>query len=231
MIYRNNHDNDYTVLPNSLLQHSTGLDPESLGVLVYLLSHPANWRVYGTEIAKHFDVSTDRVTRITKRLQKHGYLVRKEKVSGWDWDVFDHPAGNSGSPLPEKTDATSANSGSTLPQNPALQSNKKESNKKKKTQRLFTLEEAVTLCPANVPVSTFQRWVQYKMAGEPKISARSLNIAIKTFELFDRKNCNDFDRVIDIAIDKKWQSMDPAWGPLKQFFTDNTDALLLAGVK
>ena len=76
MINRNNHDNDYTVLPNSLLQHSAGLDPESLGVLVYLLSHPANWRVYGTEIAKHFDISTDRVTRITKRLQKQVCATR-----------------------------------------------------------------------------------------------------------------------------------------------------------
>ena len=231
MIYRNNHQNDYTVLPNSLLQHSDGLDPESLGVLVYLLSHPENWRVYGTEIAKHFGMSTDRVTRITKRLQKHGYLVRKAKASGWDWDVFDHPSANSGCTLPENPDTPSANSGCPLPEKTALQSNKKESNKKKKSQRVFTLEEAVTQCPPNVPVSTFQRWVEYKMSGESKISARTLNLAIKTFELFDKKNCNDFDRVIDVAIEKKWQSMDPTWGPLKQFFTDNTEALLLAGVK
>ena len=103
MIYLQHPTNDYTVLPNDLLQGSVGLDAESLGVLVYLLSHPSDWRVFGTQIAKHFGMSTDRVTRITKRLESSGYLVRKDvrDAHGWDWDVYDTPSAKP-DPPPQK---------------------------------------------------------------------------------------------------------------------------------
>jgi hypothetical protein len=58
----------FTVLPNILLrggentkQREDSIKPESLGVLVYLLSHKDDWRVTNRQIATHFGISTSRV--------------------------------------------------------------------------------------------------------------------------------------------------------------------------
>lgn len=235
MIYRNTHTNDYTVLPNDLLQGSVGLDAESLGVLVYLLSHPSDWRVFGTQIAKHFGMSTDRVTRITKRLESSGYLVRKDvrDAHGWDWDVYDTPSAKTGSPS-AKTGGISAKTGEGVPEFPDVQSKKKQSNSnraKPKARAKLKLKEALAQCPKGVPKPPFEKWLSYKFEGAETAGVKTVNNAVRTFEAMRSKNCSDYDAVVDICIGKGWKSIDPAYNHIKHYFTTDIQAALLAGVK
>lgn len=73
------------------------LAPEILGVLLYLLSKPDNWKVSAAAIKAHFRCSNDRITRILKELQTQGFAKKQAardergRVSGWDWIIREAP--------------------------------------------------------------------------------------------------------------------------------------------
>ena len=104
MIFRPAHkENNYTVIPNKLLrgglhnaseQREDTLSPEALGVLVYLLSHKNDWQITNVQLAKFFCITKEKVTKITRELEKAGYAKRvvsrtKGKLKRWDWMVTD----------------------------------------------------------------------------------------------------------------------------------------------
>ena len=94
---------NFTTMPNLLIRGSNSaskrrsdlLSPESLGVLVYLLSHRQDWKVTNKQLATVFRVTTNKVTKICKELEASGYLKREIKrndlgqLDGWDWEVYD----------------------------------------------------------------------------------------------------------------------------------------------
>jgi len=54
------------------------LSLQAKGLLVYLLSLPADWEVHKTEICKHFRNGRDSVFRAWKELQEQGYITEKK---------------------------------------------------------------------------------------------------------------------------------------------------------
>ena len=237
MIYRNNHQRNYTVLSNSLLQGGTnatkredGLNLESVAVLVHLLSHPTDWQVTNVSIAQYWGISRERVSRITKTLEAAGYIKRNikrsedGKVKQWDYDVTD-TAGQ----------FTTCNQ-TQMWQNPdldtvtqrkeyLLQSNNK--NTKKKT----ALADAIKQCPKGIPVQAFDRWLRHKADSDGILGAKLLNNAIRTFELLHKARCTNYEVVVDIAINKGWRSIDPQYALIKNYFSDDRDIKMLMGVK
>ena len=79
MIFRpaNLKTDNYTRIPNLLLRGGTSasdlrsdqISPESLGVLVYLLSHRDDWQITNNQLCTVFGVGNGKMTRITKELE------------------------------------------------------------------------------------------------------------------------------------------------------------------
>lgn len=71
---------DFASIPNAICREKE-LSLDTIGVLVYLLSLPADWEVRADHIRKEFGIGKDKQQRIFKELEDAGYLVR-EKVRG-----------------------------------------------------------------------------------------------------------------------------------------------------
>ena len=97
-------DTTFTTLPNTLLRgggdsassaREDGLTPEALGVLVYLLSHAAEWQVSQAQLCKVFAVGKTKMQSITKCLEVSGYIKRAParvasgQFGGYDYLVSD----------------------------------------------------------------------------------------------------------------------------------------------
>lgn len=91
----------FTTFSNALLNDDS-LNPEALGVLVYLLSKPGNWNVMPGAVGKRFGCGRDKIYRILLDLIKAGYASRETDrdsagvIKGWNYLVS-----NEKSPLPE----------------------------------------------------------------------------------------------------------------------------------
>ena len=118
----------YTVFTNELLNDPI-LSAEALGVLVYLLSKPANWRVMPAELAKRFGCGRDRVYKILNALADAGYARRgQDRAEGGSFSNIKYMISSNKTPLPENTDAADLpHTDSPLPEKPTLQ--KKDSTK------------------------------------------------------------------------------------------------------
>lgn len=106
MIIRRKHTAHYTVVGNAPL-NDRRLSAEALGVLVYLLGRPDDWKVMPEQLAERFDCGRDRIRRIIGELVDAGYIVRQrvrdedsKAFTSTDYWVYDEPQG--GEPRPEK---------------------------------------------------------------------------------------------------------------------------------
>ena len=97
MIFRNRHSSNFTILSNDMINDKT-LSFKARGLLVFMLSRPANWKFYSSEIESHSD--RDGGTSISsgiKELIKAGYVSRtqtKNEAGQWEecaWDVWETP--------------------------------------------------------------------------------------------------------------------------------------------
>lgn len=237
MIYRNNHERNYTVLSNALLQGGTnatkradGLNLESVAVLVHLLSHPTDWQVTNASIAQYWGISRERVRRITSKLEAAGYIQRNVKrtddgkVAQWDYDVTD-TAGHF-----TRCNHIQLQSNPDLDIEPQRKEYSLQSNKKT-TKKKTTLADAVKQCPRGIPPEVFAKWLRHKADRDGTLGAKLLNNAIRTFELLKKSHCTDYDIVVGIAIEKGWRSIDPQYSLIKNYFLDGRDIKNLTGVK
>jgi hypothetical protein len=100
MIKRGNPSVNYTKVPNALM-NDTSLSFEARGVLVYLLSKPAEWVVRMADIEKQGQIGKEKRQRIIKELVGSQYLIKDQlrggdnQFAGVDYHVYDEP-------LPEK---------------------------------------------------------------------------------------------------------------------------------
>lgn len=91
----------FTVFSNALLNDN--LSAEALGVLVFLLSKPGDWKIMPGSLGKHFGCGRDKIYRIMGELIETGYAAREPDrdssgvIRGWNYTVS-----NDKSPLPEK---------------------------------------------------------------------------------------------------------------------------------
>ena len=207
---------NYTTIPNLLIRGSNPaskrrsdlLSPESLGVLVYLLSHRHDWKVTNKQLALVFSVTTNKVTKICKELEASGYLKREIKrndlgqLDGWDWEVYDETsAPDSRFPEVDKPDLDN--------QDLSIKIDKE------------ILEERKPLLqkPDGINKLAWDDWWEYKRSGNSgrQPAKSTITRQTKDFELMVKAGF-DIPSVVSFAISREWQRIgDPTWDALKQF--------------
>lgn len=111
---------NFTIVPNHII-NADYLKLEDKAFLIWVLSKPVDWKLNTLGLAKIHNVSKDKITGISKRLQKSGHLIIKKAKDGrTNWFIFEdvednlhytpttptlnpHPE-NQSEPHPEKPD-------------------------------------------------------------------------------------------------------------------------------
>ncbi len=229
---------NFTVLPNLLLRGGTDtkrrgdeLKPESLGVLVYLLSHKDDWQVQGSQIAKHFGISPNRVTKITQDLERAGYITRipPTRIKGkliWDWLVSAEPQDRNSEDLKNK-DLNSEDL-----KNEDVRSNilKEES----LVRNNIVEEELFSSPPEHVSEQAWTLWWKHKIKQNRnrKPTQKQINLHTAHFNALVAAGHRDFEGLVKNAINREWQSIgDPDWGSVKAFKKQNDHMDYLGAIR
>ena len=72
------YDKHYTVINNSVL-NDVSLKCEDKGLFAYLWSQADEWDFYAKEVAKHSADSEEKIYKILRKLEEHGYLLRERQ--------------------------------------------------------------------------------------------------------------------------------------------------------
>ena len=125
LIIRSNIRQNFTVIPNEMANDDR-LGADTLGLLVYLLTKPNDWKVRVNELRKRFDMGKDKTYRILGNLEQLGYVIRESvrtegKFAETRYIVRDLPC-------PDFSDAVLSDT-----ENPPL--NKKRDNKEPKNTK------------------------------------------------------------------------------------------------
>lgn len=240
----------FTTIPNNLIRgknkaserRSDQLSPESLGVLVYLLSHRKDWKVTNKQLSTVFDITSGKVTKICKELSTSGYIKRAVKrdkqgyVESWDWEVYD-TATTPERPLPDLValdrdiqdlvtlDLVTLDLDTQDLVNQELSITIKKEILLKKKEPL--------LKPEGVRQSVWDEWWEYKRkANSGRQPAKgTVTRQTKDFELMVKAGF-DMAAVVPFAISREWQRVgDPTWDVLKQFKNLSRRDDLLGAVK
>ena len=226
MIFRpaNLKQDNYTRIPNLILRggnsaselRSDGISPESLGVLVYLLSHVDDWQITNNQLCTVFGVGNVKMSRITEELETAGYIrrqvVRNESghVLRWDWLVTDVKGVF---PLDH--------------QNPD-QANPDQANQTQRTTIVTNEDKKEQICwrtlllndpPDGITSKSWQKWWAYKLEKRKgrKPAAKMITSQTEDFKILKRHGF-DVEGVIDFAISRGWERIgDPEWAALKSF--------------
>ena len=94
MIIKRKHTGSFAVIPNAV-GNDDQLKADTLGVLVYLLTKPEDWKVSVADVRKRFGIGRDRVYFIIQELETAGYVKRAQnratgnRFSSVEYHVFD----------------------------------------------------------------------------------------------------------------------------------------------
>lgn len=213
----------YTRIPNALLRGGTsaseredGIGPDSLGVLVYLLSHAETWRITNVQISKFFGISTGKVTRITRELAEAGYLVKaplrdKETgtITGWDWVVYDSPDRD----LPDLENTTSCKDKILITANKEQIETKEQIEAKE--PKSAKKERLLRSPPAGASAKAWIKWVEFKSKSTQLGDKVEAQMRASFFGLV--RGGFDQDEAIDYVIAQNWKSFDAEWSSLSVF--------------
>ena len=122
LIIRSNIRQNFTVIPNEMANDDR-LGADTLGLLVYLLTKPNDWKVRVNELRKRFDMGKDKTYRILGNLEQLGYVTRESVRSGGQFAETRYIVRDL--PCPDFTEAVLSDT-----ENPPL--NKKRDNKEPK---------------------------------------------------------------------------------------------------
>jgi hypothetical protein len=239
MIFKSNHKRDFTVLPNNLIRGNStdpnsradNLTAEGLGILAYLLSHQEDWQVCGKQMAAHWSISPNKMTKITTLLESEGYLkrvYRKDRGHIWDWIVTDtpHDFGEDRKIRDrifedrKNKDRKSCDQRSTK----SLKEKLKTKERKKDIADItgyINLSDAVTLCPDRVPLKPWTDWLTGKTTTK-KISSRQVKNAHAQFQILRDAGLKNFEQAVAIANSKDWKSIQPHWEQIKNLISAST---------
>lgn len=80
---------NFTIIPNHII-NADYLKLEDKAFLIWVLSKPIDWKLNTLGLAKIHNVSKDKITGISKRLQKSGHLIIKKSKGGkTNWFIFE----------------------------------------------------------------------------------------------------------------------------------------------
>lgn len=94
MVHREEHNENFTIIDNAVLQN-VNLSFEARGFFAYLLSFPNDWSFSIRGIVKHSGTSESVVRRLLGELQAEGYVVinrhidKSGRVTSWSWDIYE----------------------------------------------------------------------------------------------------------------------------------------------
>lgn len=93
MIRRGKHTVNFTIVPNDIL-NDTNLKAEALGLLVYLIGKPENWKINAEQLGMRFGWGRDKVYKVLKSLIDAFYVTRKPLIvkglkRGSEYTVYD----------------------------------------------------------------------------------------------------------------------------------------------
>jgi len=86
-IIKRRHNGCFTVAPNAIF-NDRRLSVEAIGVLVYLLSLPNDWRVRLVHLQKKLDIGRQRLQRVMRELIAAGYVERDNEQPRDDRNKF-----------------------------------------------------------------------------------------------------------------------------------------------
>ena len=245
MIFRpaNLKQDHYTRIPNLLLRggisasqfRDDGLSPESLGVLVYLLSHVDDWQITNNQLCTVFGVGNVKMTRITAELEEAEYLrreiIRNESghVVRWDWLVTDVRGAfplDHRNPDQANPDQVNPDQGNQTQRTNIIT---KEHHKEQTCWRSDLLNGN----PEGIAAKPWAKWWEYKLEKRKgrKPAAKMLSSQAEDFKVMKRQGF-DISGVVDFAISRGWERIgSPDWAALKCFKGHDRKNDLLGAVK
>ena len=231
MIFRpaNLTQDQYTRIPNRLLRGGTsaselrsdGISPESLGVLVYLLSHVDEWQITNNQLCTVFGVGNSTMSRITEELETSDYIRRKvvRNESGhvvrWDWLVtdvkgnfpLDHQNPDQVNPDQVNPDQDNQTQRTTISKN------------KQEKEQICWRSSILNGSPEGIANKPWSKWWEYKLEKRKgrKPAAKMITSQTEDFKVMKRQGF-DISGVVDFAISRDWERIgDPDWKALKSF--------------
>jgi|TARA_R110000737_G_scaffold320_1_gene1156 hypothetical protein len=231
MIFRpaNLTQDQYTRIPNRLLRGGTsaselrsdGISPESLGVLVYLLSHVDEWQITNNQLCTVFGVGNAKMSRITEELETSDYIRRKvvRNESGhvvrWDWLVtdvkgnfpLDHQNPDQVNPDQVNPDQDNQTQRTTISKN------------KQEKEQICWRTSILNGSPEGIANKPWSKWWEYKLEKRKgrKPAAKMITSQTEDFKVMKRQGF-DISGVVDFAISRDWERIgDPDWKALKSF--------------
>jgi hypothetical protein len=226
MIFRpaNLTQDQYTRIPNRLLRGGTsaselrsdGISPESLGVLVYLLSHVDEWQITNNQLCTVFGVGNAKMSRITEELETSDYIRRKvvRNESGhvvrWDWLVTDVKGNfplDHQNPDQVNPDQDNQTQRTTIPKN------------KQEKEQICWRTSILNGSPEGIANKPWSKWWEYKLEKRKgrKPAAKMITSQTEDFKVMKRQGF-DISGVVDFAISRDWERIgDPDWKALKSF--------------
>jgi hypothetical protein len=225
---------NYTRIPNLLLRGGTSasdlrsdqISPESLGVLVYLLSHRDDWQITNNQLCTVFGVGNGKMTRITKELEVAEYIKRTMirntagHVESWDWlvtDVRGHFPLDQRFPDLDNQDQANPDQANPDQDNDTQRTNSLK-NKQVKEQ-ISWRDDLLNNVPEGIPTKAWTQWWEYKLEERKgrKPAKKMITMVTQDFMLFKK---DDFDLVgvVSFAISREWKSIGkPDWDGLKSY--------------
>lgn len=104
-IIRGEHRENFTAISNDIF--NSGLSPEAIGILCYLLSKPPHWRVIKQEIRIKFDLGREKLDRIINEIVSANYMIktqsRNEDGSYGEIDIIVYGSPMTENPLSAET--------------------------------------------------------------------------------------------------------------------------------
>jgi hypothetical protein len=235
-------DTTFTTLPNTLLRgggdsassaREDGLTPEALGVLVYLLSHSAEWQVSQAQLCKVFAVGKTKMQSITKSLEVSGYIKRAPaRVASGQFGGYDYLVSDSRDFLTEADFPSTGkpSTGKPSTDNPPLRKTIDKKNNKK--EKLSWKEELSASSPEGVPKQSWLDWWEHKQKSNRAPSSVMVTRQTKDFEIMVQAGF-DMKELVSYAIARgTWQRIgDPDWSSLQQFKNKKRNDDILGAIK
>lgn len=89
-IYSHKRSSNFTIVPNHII-NADYLKLEDKAFLIWVLSKPEDWQLNTLSLAKIHQVSKDKITAISKRLQNENHLyIKKHKNGHAEWFIFEN---------------------------------------------------------------------------------------------------------------------------------------------
>ena len=89
-----NKTENFTIVSNEIFRRDN-VSARAKGIYAYIMTLPDDWKLYKSELYKHFSEGRDAIDRAFKELETLGYIVMEKKKDekgryvGWDYRIIE----------------------------------------------------------------------------------------------------------------------------------------------